>query len=205
MGASSPLIIFVALFWICSRGSMSLLGSPELHTILQLWPHQDWVEGKEDLPQPAGNALCDVPLDPIGLLDHKGTLLAHGQPAVHQDSQVLCRAAFHLVSLQPVPVHGFFLPVYRILLLPVLNFMMIFSPQLSILFRSLWMAVQSCGVSASLPNLVSANLLRVCSLPSCALMNKLNEADPWGTPLATGLQPDSVPLISTLSSQSTSS
>ena len=49
----------------------------------------------------------------------------------------------------------------------------------------------------------SANLLRVHSNSSSrSLMNKLNKTgpstDPWGTPLVTGLQPDSLPLMTVL-------
>ncbi|KAJ7401573.1 hypothetical protein BTVI_94439 [Pitangus sulphuratus] len=32
------------------------LGSPELDTALQMWPHQGRVEGQDHLPQPAGDA-----------------------------------------------------------------------------------------------------------------------------------------------------
>ena len=50
-------------------------------------------------PQVAGRALFDMPRDTIGLLGRKGTLQAHGQPAVHRDTQVLlCRAPLLQVS-----------------------------------------------------------------------------------------------------------
>ena len=49
-------------------------------------PHQGSVEGKENLPRPAGHTLLDAPQDAIGLLGNQGTLLAHGQPVVHQDT-----------------------------------------------------------------------------------------------------------------------
>ena len=56
-------------------------------------PHQGRVEGEDHHPQPAGHALPNAPQDTIGLLGHKATLLAHSQPVVHQDIQVLlCRA-----------------------------------------------------------------------------------------------------------------
>jgi len=44
------------------------LRSPELHTVLQMWPHQDGMEGKDNLPQNAGYALSNAPQDTIGLL-----------------------------------------------------------------------------------------------------------------------------------------
>jgi len=56
-------------------------------------PPQGRVEGEENLPQPAGHTPHDAPQDPIGLLGSQGTLLAHGQPAIHQDTQVPLRRA----------------------------------------------------------------------------------------------------------------
>jgi len=55
-------------------------------------PQQARIEGEDHLPQPAGHDFLNAPQDTIGLLGHKGTLLAHGQPVVLQDPQVLCRA-----------------------------------------------------------------------------------------------------------------
>jgi len=40
------------------------VGSPELDTVLQMRPHQGSVEGKENLPRPAGHTLLDAPQDP---------------------------------------------------------------------------------------------------------------------------------------------
>ncbi|PKU46836.1 hypothetical protein llap_2809 [Limosa lapponica baueri] len=74
-------------------------------------PHQGRVEGEDDLPRPAGHTLLDSPQDAIGLLGHKGTLLAHGHSVVHQDSQVFFhRAALQQVSPQPLLVHGVIAP-----------------------------------------------------------------------------------------------
>jgi len=39
---------------------------------------QSSVEGKDNLPRPAGHTLLDAPHDPIGFLGSQGTLLAHG-------------------------------------------------------------------------------------------------------------------------------
>ena len=92
---------------------------------------------------------------------------------------------------------GLFLPKFRTLHLPLLNLMRFFSAQLSSVCRSHWMAAQPSGVPAPPPSFVSlANLLRVHSVPSSrSVMNKLNNTgpstDPWGPPLATGLQLDS--------------
>jgi len=96
------------------------------------------------------------------------------------------------------------LPRCRTLHLPLLNFIRLFSTHLSSLSRSCWMAAQPSGVSATHPTFVSsANLLRVrFILSSRSLMSKLNKTgpstDPWGTPLVTGLQLDSAPLMTTL-------
>ena len=58
-----------------------------------MWPHQGRSEGEDHLLLSAGHALFNAPQDTIGLLGHKGTLLTHGQPVLHQDPQVfLCRA-----------------------------------------------------------------------------------------------------------------
>lgn len=55
-----------------------VLGSPEVGTPLQLWPHHCWVEGK-DLPHPTGSTSPSAAKDTSNLLGCKGcygTLLA---------------------------------------------------------------------------------------------------------------------------------
>lgn len=42
-------------------------------------PHQEGVEGEGHLPQPAAHTLVNALQDPIGLLGHRGTQLAHGK------------------------------------------------------------------------------------------------------------------------------
>ena len=70
-------------------------------------PHQGSVEGKENLPRPAGHTPRNAPQDPIDLLGSQGTLLAHGYPVVHQDSQVPLRgAALQQVRPKPILMHG---------------------------------------------------------------------------------------------------
>ncbi|NWI29449.1 DIA1 protein, partial [Sula dactylatra] len=63
------------------------LGSPELDAVLQMWPYWGGIEGEDNLPQPAGHTLFNAPQDTVDLLGHEGTLLAHGQPSVHQHSK----------------------------------------------------------------------------------------------------------------------
>ncbi|RMC17423.1 hypothetical protein DUI87_06004 [Hirundo rustica rustica] len=53
------------------------LRGPELDTALKVWPHQCRVQGKNDLPAPAGHTIPDTSQNAIGLLGHLGTLLAH--------------------------------------------------------------------------------------------------------------------------------
>ena len=69
-----------ALCWALLSASLSIwCWAPELGAVLQLWPHQGRAEGK-NLPQPAGHALCNAPWCPVGLLGHRGTLLATRTP-----------------------------------------------------------------------------------------------------------------------------
>ena len=56
-------------------------------------PHWGRVEGKENLPRPAGHTPLDAPQDSINLLGSQGTLLAHGQLVIHQHTQVELEAA----------------------------------------------------------------------------------------------------------------
>ena len=75
-----------------------------------MWPHQGGVEGEDQLPRPAGPALFNEPQETIGLLDHKGTLLAHGQPVVHKNTQVLCRARLQKVIPKNVLMYALISP-----------------------------------------------------------------------------------------------
>ena len=85
-----------------------VLGSPELATGLQLWPHQRWVQRKDHLPWPAGNTLSNAAPDTIDHLCHK---LVHVILGVHQDPQVLfCQVAFQLGGPQHILVHWVVLP-----------------------------------------------------------------------------------------------
>lgn len=54
----------------------------------------------DHLPRPAGNAPPKATQEAVGLLSHKGALLVYVQLGVHQDSQVLCKDTFQLVSLR---------------------------------------------------------------------------------------------------------
>ncbi|KAK4810721.1 hypothetical protein QYF61_007695 [Mycteria americana] len=102
--------------------------------------------------------------DTVNLLCGKGTLLAHVQLGVHQD--LLCKAAFQLGGPQHVYwCMGLFLPWCRTWHFPLLNCMRFLSAHFSSLSRSLWMAAQPSGISATPPSFVaSANLLKLCPL-----------------------------------------
>ncbi|RMC22279.1 hypothetical protein DUI87_00590 [Hirundo rustica rustica] len=60
------------------------LRGPELDTALKVWSDQCRVQGKNELPAPAGHTIPDPGQDAIGPLGHLGTLLAH----VDQYSQI---------------------------------------------------------------------------------------------------------------------
>lgn len=80
---SSPIIIFVTLHWGFSSTFLSfILVSPELVTVLQVWPLQSCVEGKDHIFGPSGNTLPNAAQDTMYLC-HKGSLLAYIQLGVH--------------------------------------------------------------------------------------------------------------------------
>ena len=68
-----------------------------------MWPHHGIVEGEDHLLQPAGHTHFHASQDTICFLGHKGTLLTHGQPVVHQNTQVLLLRAL-LQQLIPKPI-----------------------------------------------------------------------------------------------------
>ena len=75
-------------------------------------PPQGRAEGEENLPHPAAHTPPHAPQDPIGLLGSQGTLLAHGHPVVHQDTQVPLRRAA-LQQFRPSLYWCLFLPSCR--------------------------------------------------------------------------------------------
>lgn len=87
-----------------------LLGSQELNTDIQVWPHQCSVEGKEEITsQPADNTFFNAAQDIFHLLSGKSTLLHDMKPAVHQDPQyIFCEADSQLNGLQNLLVPGIF-------------------------------------------------------------------------------------------------
>ncbi|KAK4832516.1 hypothetical protein QYF61_023581 [Mycteria americana] len=80
---------------------------PKLNTGFDVKPHQCRVQGDDHFPTPAGHSISDTSQDAIGFLGHLGTLLAHIQEAVNQQSQVLFhQAAFQPLFPKPVALHG---------------------------------------------------------------------------------------------------
>ena len=97
------------------------------------------------LPQP--NAAQEA----IGLLCHKGTLVARDQLGVHQDYQVLfCQAAFQPARPSLFWCLRLFLPRGRTWHFPVLNFTMSLLAHFSSLSRSFWATSQPAGLSVTL-------------------------------------------------------
>jgi len=86
--------------------------------------------------------------DPIRLLGHKSTLMAHGQPLIHQDLVVLlCKAPFQQVSPKPILMNVAIPPQIYNSTLAFVEHYTFFSAQLSSLSRSCWKAAQPSGVS----------------------------------------------------------
>jgi len=78
---------------------------PELDTTFQMWSLQGRIEGEENLSWPTNHT--NIPQDVIGLLGHNSIVLAHGHPAVHQDTQVpFPYTTLQQISLQPILVPG---------------------------------------------------------------------------------------------------
>ena len=93
-----------------------------MDTVLQMGSHKGSVEGEKNLPRPAGHIPVDAPQDAIGLLGSQGTLLAHGQLVIHQDTQVpLHRAALQYVRSKPALVHGVVPPQVQYLALALVE------------------------------------------------------------------------------------
>lgn len=74
--------------WLNSlKAAFFELRDPELDAIfhMRMWPHQSKGEGEDHLLQIAAHALYNAPRVTFALPGDKGTLLAHGRSAVHQD------------------------------------------------------------------------------------------------------------------------
>lgn len=134
----------------------------ELEAVLQVWPHQRWIERKYHLPWPADSIPPASAQDIISLLPYMGKGLAFVQLGVLQGLQVL--SSWLAPSLYWCL--GLLLSRYGALDFSFLNIVLFLSAYFFSLSRSLWMAPQPSGMSVTPPSLMSpANFLRVHSAP----------------------------------------
>ncbi|KAK4817894.1 hypothetical protein QYF61_002063 [Mycteria americana] len=172
---------------------------PKLNTVFEVQPHQCQVQGHDHFPGPAGHTISDTSQDAVGLFGHLGRLLAHVQPAVDQHPQVLFRrAAFQPLFPKPVALHGVVVTQAQALLNLI---------QLALAHRcslSSLPPIKQIDAAAQIDT-VSANLLRVHSIPSSRSLMMFNKTGPktgpWGTQLVTGCQMDLTPFTTTLWAQ----
>lgn len=80
-----------------------VLGSPELDTVLQMRPHQCWIEREGSPPPIPGSIPPNAAQDTISLPCYKGTLLTRVQLGVYQDLHVLFLKLFLLVPWAVTP------------------------------------------------------------------------------------------------------
>lgn len=101
---SRPLIIMVALHWIISSISTSLLyQETEREPELGMFPHQCWAEEKDCLQWSAGSTPTDAAQDAVGFLCHDYVVLAHRPPSVLMSTMIPNSfSAFKLVA----PTHN---------------------------------------------------------------------------------------------------
>ncbi|RMC18216.1 hypothetical protein DUI87_05097 [Hirundo rustica rustica] len=144
------------------------LRGPEMDTALKVWPDQCRVQGKYDLPAPAGHAIPDPGQDAIGPLGHLGTLLAHVQPAADQYPQVpFLLGTVQPHHTQPATLQGFLWPEFRTWNLDLLNITLVDSAHPSNGSRSLCRAILLSNSLTHSPIIVLyANLLMKDSMHS---------------------------------------
>ena len=81
------------------------LWGPDLHTVLEVRPHQHWIQQDNHVFWLAGYAAFDTPQGAVCLLSCQGTLLTPVEPAVNQHPQIpFFRAAFQLLLSQFIHV-----------------------------------------------------------------------------------------------------
>uniref|UniRef100_A0A8C6JRR8 Uncharacterized protein n=1 Tax=Melopsittacus undulatus TaxID=13146 RepID=A0A8C6JRR8_MELUD len=105
-------------------------------------PYHGWTGEEVRVPYAEFHRFFGFPYrstDAICLLGHKGTLLAHGHPPIHQDPQVpFPFTPFQQVNPQPVQVHRVALP-YRCCVSKIYNFSLKYQEvTLSIYFSQLY-------------------------------------------------------------------
>lgn len=161
----SPLMIFAALHWNCSRTSNFLaLGSPALETVIQVC-QQCWAVGKDHLPRLADSVIPNA-AHVIVLLCWKGTLLVRVHLSVQQHLRSFSgKGISDWTTPAPLPVCGSMFPRCTSLNF-CLDFLLLLLAHFFNLQRSLWMMMQPSGLSTLPSSFVSpVNLLKIHWVP----------------------------------------
>lgn len=141
--------------------------SPALDTLLHVWSHQCWIEGKDHLSQPAGKRSPNIAQDTAAFTARTHCWLMFNLVTPRSFSA-------KLLSSQVVPSMswclGLLLPRCWTLQFPLLNFMRFLSAHFSSLSRSFWMAAKPYSLWTTPSSFVSSgNLLRVQTLCNSTL------------------------------------
>lgn len=175
---SSTLFIFIALS-ASVHPHLSCTREPRTgHRALDI-PHQFWAERVTSLDL-LGNALSITSQEPVGLLCCNGTLLAHGQLGVHQDTLVIPFWTAFSQSLFITSTWGYSLLGAG------------FGNSLS---QPLWSYCQPSFPASQSPSNLSTTTQ--CNIHS-SMHHLQTRVNPWGTPLLPGRQLDSVLQVTTL-------
>lgn len=145
---SSPLIISLAILWICSNRSASFLcWDPRAGCITAARVYQSGGERQNSLPCHAGHTALDVAQDMFGFLACKCALLGRVQSLIHEHHWVLLgRAALDSFSIQPLFLPGIALALVQDVELGLVNFMRFTPVLISSLASSLWVTSLSSSV-----------------------------------------------------------
>ena len=145
------------------------------------------MEGRSP-PAPAGCTPADTNRGAVGLLGHLGTLLAHVQPAVSQNSlRLFLCAAFQPLYSKPVAMLGAFVTKVQKMELGLVE---IHTIGLSPLIQPVQIPLKGLPTSKQIDT--SCQLCVICKLTEGC------ETHPWGTPLVTGHQLDVTPFTTAL-------
>jgi len=137
----------------------------------------------------------------MGLLGHKGILLAYGECGVHQHPQVIfCQIAVQMGDRQRIFVHGLVLPQVQDFTLPLVK---LHEPPVDPFLQPVEVPLNGCMtfwlISHSFPFCVISTIAEGTISPVLLMINEDVKQEPVLTPgVLTGLQLDFVTLISTL-------
>jgi len=180
-----------------------VMRGPKLNRVLEVRPHQCYLQRDDDFPASVGNTITDRKQVAIGLHGHLGTLLAHVQSSTDQYTKVcFFSAIFQPLCSKPVVLLGVVVAEVQD---PLLDLVELHPTAFSPVIQPAQKAVgPSFPSRLTLPaNLVSpAKLLRVDSMPSSrSSVNILNRTgsntNPWETQLMTCHQLDLTPFTTT--------